>query len=387
MRIIQTIAGTRLDHGGTSRSVPSLCEALADLGVSVQLVTGSPADPSVDCNYPSKPVSVRLVPESRIHRQWGMKKRFGRALEQCVTQNGRSATIIHDHGLWLSTNRAVVRVSRQFSIPRIVSPRGMLSDWSLRHGRLKKKIAWRLFQRHDLQSADAFHATGDQEAEDLRALGFRQPIAVIRNGVSLPDVMPDRPKPNGHRRVLFLSRIHPKKGLLNLVRAWHDVAPGGEWKLVLAGPDEGDHRSEVELLAKQLGVFHQLEFTGSVTDEEKWRLYRSADLFVLPSFSENFGIAIAEALTAGLPVVATTTTPWQDLRIHNIGWWVEPTAQGIGQALREALSQTDAERSEMSRRALEWSQDRFTWPTVGRQMLAFYRWLLEKGGRPSFVEV
>ena len=383
--VFQTIAGTRLDHGGTSRSVPSLCDALADLGVSVQLVTGRPADSSVECNYPSTSVPVRLIQESKIHRHLGMTRRFRLALAHSLTQSEGTQRILHDHGLWLSTNRAAAGAARQWEITRVVSPRGMLTNWSLRNGRLKKKIAWRLFQHRDLQSADAFHATGDQEAEDLRALGFEQPIAVIPNGVALPNVMPERKRENDQKQVLFLSRIHPKKGLLNLIRAWAAVSPDASWSLVLAGPDENGHRREVESLARKLGVFHRLKFTGPVTDDEKWNLYRAADLFVLPSFSENFGMVIAEALAAGLPVITTRPTPWGSLHARNIGWWVEPTVEGINRALREALNQTDAERSETGRRAADWAQRQFAWPAIGRQMIEFYRWLLKLGDRPQFV--
>jgi glycosyltransferase involved in cell wall biosynthesis len=385
IRVIHTIAGTRVDHGGTSRCVPSLCDTLVEVGATVQFVAGCPANAAVECIYPKKVDCVRTVVESRVHRAWGMASHFQQALRCCLDSVEGFHGIVHDHGLWLPTNRAVAKESRRQEIARIVSPHGMLSQWAMGNGRMKKKIAWRLFQRHDLQSATAFHATGDQEAEDLRALGFRQPIAVIPNGVSLPVLMPEKELSNGRRRVLFLSRIHPKKGLLNLVRAWHDVSPEADWTLVLAGPDENGHQCEVESLARKLGVLHQFEFTGAVADEEKWKLYRSADFFVLPSFSENFGIVVAEALAAGLPVITTTATPWQNLSPHRIGWWVDPTVDDLKVALGEALSLAEPERLEMGERAKDWAQNRFSWPAVGRQMMDFYSWLLGIGDKPEFV--
>ncbi len=385
--VFQTIAGTRIDHGGTSRSVPNLCDALAETGVTVRLITGKPFDPLVVCNYPSPEAPVHLVQESNVHRQWGMKKRFARVLEKCLTedQNVTSLQIVHDHGLWLASNRAVARATRLRKISRVVSPRGMLSDWAMSNARLKKQIAWSLFQRRDLMTASGFHATGEQEAEDLRALGFKQPIAIIPNGVVMPDDMPEKIYPDNQKRMLFLSRIHPKKGLLNLLRAWHQVSTSGNWKLVLAGPDENGHRREVESLATKLGVRDQLEFVGPVNDNEKWKLYRSAEVFVLPSFSENFGIVIAEALAAGLPVITTTQTPWRSLLDNEIGWWVEPTVGGIANALRDAFGQSDTERVDAGRRATEWATQRFAWSSIARQMSSYYMWLLGKADRPEFV--
>ncbi|TWU47523.1 D-inositol 3-phosphate glycosyltransferase [Rubripirellula tenax] len=287
--------------------------------------------------------------------------------------------------MWLPTNRAVSEVTSAQKVIRIISPRGMLSSWAMGHGKLKKRMAWQIYQKRNLATATAFHATGQQEAEDLRSLGFQQPIAVIPNGVVTPVAMPPRTLSPDHKNVLFLSRIHPVKGLLNLVQAWAHVKPSFEWKLVLAGPDESDHRRDVESLAKQLEVFEQIEFLGAVDDCEKWHRLRNADLFVLPSFSENFGIAIAESLLAELPVITTTATPWQALAENDIGWCVDPTADAIAIALREAVSQTEECRMDMGRRGGAWARDRFAWPSIASQMISFYRYLQGKENRPGFV--
>lgn len=387
--VIQTIAGTRLDHGGTSRSVPNLCEALARRNASVDLVVGTPADPSVACNYPNGNVQISRVVESGFRRQWRMAARFQKQLEERLLV-APDNVVTHDHGMWLATNRATASATRRMSISRIVSPRGMLSQWSMNNGRWKKKIAWWLFQHRDLLTATGFHATGHQEAEDLRSLGFKQPIAVIPNGIVLPDVMPNprRLQNAGSRskRCLFLSRIHPKKGLLNLLHVWSDVMQNENWKLVLAGPDENGHQREVEQLADSLGVANQIEFTGSVTDQEKWQLYCESDLFILPSFSENFGIVVAEALAAGIPVITTTPTPWEVLRDRNFGWWVEPEIPELANALRNAVKLSDTERDSMGRAGAAWATEQFGWDGIARQMIEFYQWLLNPClSKPEFV--
>jgi glycosyltransferase involved in cell wall biosynthesis len=258
------------------------------------------------------------------------------------------------------------------------------------NGRWKKKIAWWLFQHRDLLTSTAFHATGHQEANDLRKLGFKQPIAVIPNGITLPAVMPQPPRmQSAHlrpKRCLFLSRIHPKKGLLNLLHAWKEVMQNENWKLVLAGPDENGHQREVQLLADSLELTEQIEFTGSVTDQEKWHLYCKSDLFVLPSFSENFGIVIAEALAAGLPVITTTPTPWQVLEERSLGWWVDPEIPALADALRAAIQLSDTERVAMGNAGAIWAKEQFGWDGIAEQMIEFYQWLLNPNKpQPDFV--
>lgn len=386
MRVIQTIAGTQERHGGTSRSVPALADALAGAGLDVHLVTGFPAGNSVACNLPGPGVTVHRVQESAVFGRGLTGASFRRQIRALVN-TAETPCVIHDHGVWLISNHAAAVAARQSQTPRIVSPRGMLSTWALNHGRWKKRIAWRLFQASDLRLAAGFHATSQQEADELRRLGFRQPVAVIPNGISCPagrSVV----KGSGVRRVLFLSRIHPKKGLLNLVQAWSGVPQSAGWRLVIAGPDEHGHQLEVERAAVRLGVRDQIDFIGSVADSAKWDVYGSAELFVLPSFSENFGIVVAEAMAAGLPVIASTGTPWDCLPQVHAGWWVDPDVASLGEALRTALSLTAAELAGMGQAAAAYSRRRFSWRQAADEMRDYYCWLLGAGERqPACVQL
>ena len=220
----------------------------------------------------------------------------------------------------------------------------MLGDWALDQGGWKKKLAWRAYQKADLLAADAFHATSHQEGEEIRKLGFLQPIAIIPNGI----VFPKQPIENmrlsdrSSRSVLFLSRIHPKKGLLKLLNSWKEANVPDNWKLVLAGPDEGGHQREVQALARNLDIESQISFPGAVSDEEKWDLYFKSHVFVLPSFSENFGIVVAEALAAGLPVIATEGTPWQAINEKEAGWFVPHEVSSLAAAIRAATTIDDS---------------------------------------------
>jgi glycosyltransferase involved in cell wall biosynthesis len=253
----------------------------------------------------------------------------------------------------------------------------MLGAWALNHGRWKKKLAWWTYQHRDLLSADAFHATSQQEADEIRALGLKQPIAVIPNGVMFPESSTDQADfPADRSRVLlFLSRIHPKKGLLALLRAWKEVSPT-DWQLVLAGPDENGHQKEVEQLAESLGISSQVSFPGNLNDLQKWDWYRRADVFVLPSYSENFGIVVAEALAAGLPVIATHGTPWAELPARRIGWHVTHEIAALAAAITEATTMTDEDRQAMGTSARGWAHEAFGWAGVAEKMTDFYKSVL-----------
>jgi glycosyltransferase involved in cell wall biosynthesis len=369
VRVIQTIAGTRLDHGGTSRSVPALCDALVDLGIDNYLVTARPADPSILCNYPADTSRVRIGKESKLSRQLGVGRQFRSALKKLVSNV--QDVIVHDHAVWLATNHAVARFCNQNNIQRIVSPRGMLGQWAMGNGRWKKRLAWALYQRIDLANAVGFHATSEQEADEIRSLGFQQPVIVAPNGVDIPNQLPARQN-LGFRQALFLSRLHPKKGLLQLVQAWKSSEMPAEWHLTIAGPDENGHQQETLNLIKHLGLTDRISFAGPLDDTSKWQAYVNSDLFVLPSFNENFGIVIAEAMAAGLPVITTTGTPWSILDSQNMGWWVEPHVDALSAALAKASVMTHESLAEMGRKASDYVRSTYSWNETAARLAEFY---------------
>ncbi|MCF7995745.1 MAG: glycosyltransferase [Chromatiaceae bacterium] len=248
-------------------------------------------------------------------------------------------------------------------------------------------MALALYQRRDLETAALLVATAEQEAENLRRFGLRQPIAIIPNGVDLLGgkvaSTSEAAARKSLRYALFLSRVHPKKGLENLLRAWAKTQPQ-DWILQIAGPDEGGHLAQVLALAKRLGISHQVQYLGEFDDRAKWAVYRDADLFVLPTFSENFGVVVAEALSQGLPVITTTGTPWEDLRTYGCGWWVEPSEAGLQQALVKAFGLPAGRLAEMGERGRDYVQ-RYDWPVIAGQMLDAYRWVLGVDDKPDYV--
>jgi len=378
MSVVHTVNSLRADPGGPSRSVTALCTHLARAGETVELVAyrGREGEPAPV--LPGGEVVVRLAEPEPAWR--ALASRRSAFAESIAASAG--VELLHDHGLWLPSNVAAARVARRLRVPFVVSTRGMLTRWALSQSPTKKRLAWDLYQERALRSTALLHATSEDEVEDIRRADLTQPIVVLPNGVEVPGAA--RARMSGSpRRALFLSRLHPGKGLLNLVEAWARVRPAG-WELVLAGPDEGGHRAEVEAKARALGV-DDLRFAGEVDDRAKWNLYRSADLFVLPTFSENFGIVVAEALAAGVPAITTTGAPWRDLETHRCGWWVDLGVEPLAVALCEATALDDEARAGMGARGRALIEQNYSWAYVAEQMRAAYAWLRGRGDRPDCV--
>ena len=303
--------------------------------------------------------------------------------------------VFHGNGIWLPGNHATAALARRHGLPLIITPHGMLEPWALRQKAWKKRLALWLYQRRDLRGAACLHATAEAEAVQLRRLGFSQPVAVIPNGIDVPaDVLTavvagthdvDRADGDLRRTVLFLSRLHPKKGLLDLVRAWARLRPAG-WRVQIAGPDEEGHRRVVETAIRAAGVDADFAFLGNLNDDRKWAVYRAANVFVLPSYSENFGMVVAEALAAGLPVITTRGAPWRELSDYRCGWWTEIGAEPLGVALGSALALDDAARRAMGERGRDLAREKYLWPAQAAKMRAVYDWLGGHREPPAWVQ-
>lgn len=296
----------------------------------------------------------------------------------------RSTSIMHQHGLWQYPSIACARQQRRFGVRRVVSPHGMLHPWALQVRPLRKRLAWSAYERRSAAEADVFHATAPAEAGYIRDRGLHQPIAVIAHGVDVPHE-PPHVRRGDVRTALFLSRLHPGKRVEDLLAAWRRVKPAG-WRLVIAGPDHDGQRAALESLATGFGIDDVVRFVGPVHGATKDQCFRDADLFILPSLSENFGIVVAEALAFGVPVITTTGTPWRQLPVHGCGWWIPPGAEPLATALDEAVSMDEDALAAMGRRGWEYARSDLTWDRVATQYEALYRWLADGGAAPPFVE-
>ncbi|MFT6792619.1 MAG: glycosyltransferase involved in cell wall biosynthesis [Rubritalea sp.] len=363
MRILHSVASLNPSSGGPARSVPQLALALAQLGIEIGLWSAEPVGGLLADLTEEQSRHIKLYSGS-----------FPAALEAFGVPD-----LVHDHGIWLPCHREVARVCKVRGIPRMVSPRGMLEPWALNHKKWKKRLAWWLYQKRDLQSALALHATAEQEMKNLKRLDLKTPMVVLSNGVKLPKLETVNipvPVNNGFRSALFLGRTHPIKGLPSLIKAWEKVMPNG-WTMRVVGPDEDGHLLELKEQVEAAGLSEVWRFEDSLEGDAKWQAMADADLFILPSHSENFGIVVAESLACGTPVITTTGTPWQGLQEHECGWWVKPEVDDLTVALKTATTLEQDGRQKMGRRGQAWVAEEFAWPTIAKKSQAFYQQILD----------
>ena len=357
MRAFIAATSLRSAYGGPAYSVGRLAGTLAGQGVDVGVWA---ADGSTS-------VAEWLDGQTSLTRLAG-------SLRAAAEEFGR-ADIAHDNGLWLRHNHWLAGHCAHHRIARVVSTRGMLEPWAAAHKRWKKQLAWSLYQRRDLRRAQALHATAQLEARNLEQLALGVPIHTIPNGVDVPPLEEIEPRraesSSGQRTALFVGRLYPVKGLPMLIQAWANVRPQG-WRLRIVGPDESGHKAELERLVEMTGLGEVVSFPGPVTGEAKRAAYVDADLFVLSSHSESFGMAAAEALAHGLPVLATTSTPWEVLESRRCGWLAEPTAEGLAIALQRAISTPTTQLRQMGERGRQLVIEAFGWESVGRSVIRMY---------------
>lgn len=329
----------------------------------------------------SPPRFMKAFPLGGGPRRLGRSPEMRRWLTEQATSH--AADIVHNHGLWMMPNVYAGAVARKYNLPLVISPRGMLSERAMQSGSVIKRLFWPMVQQPALAATVCFHATAESEYEDIRRMGFCQPVAIIPNGISVPDVLPKQAR--GSRTLLFLGRVHPIKGLDMLLPAWQAVQDRfPDWRVVIAGPDHGGYLSEMAQLATELRL-KRIEFVGALRGKDKWDAYRAAEIFVLPSYSENFGMTVAEALAAGVPAIVSKGAPWQGLEHKRAGWWIDIGVDPLVNCLQEALSQSSGELTQMGYRGRAWMQTEFGWERVGGMMTQTYEWILKGGEKPDWV--
>lgn len=361
MKILFTSASFSSNYGGPAYSVLNLARAISRLDVEVGL--WAPDGSAVDV--------LGHDPSSNFLRLKGN-------LKDAISSFG-VPEIYHDSGLWLFHNIQIALYAIRHGRPLIVSPRGMLEPWALRYKPFRKKVAWHLYQSHILKRSHLLHATSRQERETLKNLHLNVAIESIPNGVDLPFLLENirMGKDTDNKVALFLGRLHPIKGLPNLIKAWKIVDPQG-WNLHIAGPDEDGYRSVLADMIRDLNLIERVKLLESIEGSQKEDVFASASIFVLPSYSESFGMVIAEALARGLPVLTTSAVPWPQLDERNCGWQVAATVEGLTDGLEIALSTSRSERRAMGRRGRALIEAEFTWDAIGVQFLGIYKDVVEE---------
>lgn len=367
-------------YGGLSAAVPALSSAVAATGrYSVTIAgfcqAGEHFRPQV-----SPGVALRYLPVSRLG--WAQNGGLRREFRQVV----RHSAGVHVHGLWQMSTTAAARLAKAEGKPAVISAHGMLESWALAHRGLKKKIYAALLERRNLQAAACLHALTQAEASDYRHFGLTNPIAIIPNGVDLPAAAsPDLffdcfPALRGRRLVLFLGRIHFKKGLDLLAEAWARLsASWPDTHLVLAGPDFENTQAQIAQRLADRSIAGRATFTGMLQGDLKWSALAAAECFVLPSYSEGLSVSVLEAMGMGKPVVVTKQCNLPEVAQHACGLVIDPEAGQLESALGSLLGASARERGSFGKNGARLVAERYSWPAIGGQMAALYDWL---GGGP-----
>ena len=277
-------------------------------------------------------------------------------------------------------------IAKKCSCKLVMEPRGTLSPWALNKAKWRKRLFGFCCQSAALRQTDLWVATAEEEYRDIRHLGYRQPVAIIPNGVDLPQH--GQRDGRDRRRMFFLSRIHRKKNVEMLLRCWASLeGKFSDWDLSIVGPDANNpYADEMKALAQVLGC-RRVTFAGELTGKDKYSFMASSDCEVLPTHSENFGMVVAESLACGTPVICSQGAPWQGLVLNQCGWWVPTDQTAFTQAMAEAMALPRSVLRQMGERGRDWMARDFSWPGLGRKMKMAYEWLLGKCGKPEWVMV
>lgn len=293
-----------------------------------------------------------------------------RALNEC---NAWKPDIIHIHGLWLPFFFKTFCWAKRHKIRVVWSPHGCLSPWSLRYKGMKKRLAWWLYQRWALQNVTALHATTPLETNDIRAQHLTPPVVELPLGIHAPHASP-RKSTTIPKTALFLSFIHRKKGLIDLIDAWANLQPN-DWQLIIAGSSNDNYIEQVKQYAEERHV--KALFTGEVFGDEKESLLTQADLFLLPSYSENFGVVVLEALAHGTPVLTTTATPWESLPKNHCGWWIPPGYSALEAQLKTIFKNVPRETLHtMGQNGRTMVLKDYAWPTLATRLVQHFQSLI-----------
>jgi glycosyltransferase involved in cell wall biosynthesis len=382
---LQVMSHLSPQYGGIATSVPRLARATEAASFHACPIAGFCDSGELRDVPEDQRGGMTLFPPNRM--RWMVDTDLRQNLKRTI----QAATGVHIHGVWETHCMIAAGIARECKRPYVISVHGMLEEWAIRHKRLKKALYGALVEIRGMQRAACLRALSLDEVNDYRRLGLTNPIAIIPNGTyPPPDAAPSLfrdayPKLAGKRIILFLGRLHPKKGVPLLLQAWARISRRtDDVHLVIAGPDPENMWPALEKLTdlQQSSV----TFVGMLTGELKWSALAAASLFVLPSYSEGFSIAVLEALAMGVPAIVSKQCHIPEVAIHDCGWVIEPAVDPLEQALADFLSFSQEEAGLIGKRGRDLVRTRFHASVVGNQMAQLYDWL-QGGNKPTAVEI
>jgi len=387
MKTINLIENLDDSYGGPAKSVPYMCKYLNDIGVNTEILSIKYHD-----NEVNSVVDEYNLDWKSFNYDFIKKFRYSKNLKVYLEQElqKRDDIILHTHNLWNYIPLVAYIKSIKYNIPLLSTIRG-----SAQLDKLQKKIVWYLFQKKILNYSNIVHVTKIEDIALLRNMGIKSKIAYIPNGINIDEfkTLKDKQKSKeslnldlNKKYILFMSRLHPKKGLEYLVNSWIKLANKyKEWDLLIVGPEyDKTYVENIKNSIKKANLENRVTFTGMLKDQDRIDSFGASDLFVLPSHTENFGIAIAEAMAAKLPIITTKGTPWEEIEKYNAGWWVELNQENIDKALENALSLKEYELIQKGLNGFELIK-KYEWKYQAKKMKELYEYILNGGDKPKFV--
>jgi len=375
MRVLHIIPSAAPVDGGPNVAVRAIARGLVRHGIDVTVATTNASGRrSLDV-----PVDTPVIDDGVVFRYFARSVpgswKFSWPMTRWLWANAGSYDVVHVHALFSYATIPGCRAAARAPVPYILRPLGTLSNWSLGHRRWKKRPYYALLERPHLAGASAIHVTSEAESEDVARLGYGERARVIPLGVDVGE----RPSRRAHAdsgneplRLLFLSRLHEKKNVPLLLRALAATNSSRRIELTVAGDGDPGYRDRLAALSDELGLRDVVSFTGHLDGVAKERAFAEADCFVLPSAHENFGLAVAEALAAGLPAIVTTNVALaRDVHAVGAGLVTEPTETALASALRWA-AEHPAALLEMGDRAWQHAYRELSWETTCVRLAALY---------------
>lgn len=379
MKVLQTINGVWASSGGPSTCTYNLMEAISTLGDTTLLCAEAPEGDRL-CG-PAKPWMQMVGNDLRLGN-------FAYSRNLCDYLDRTTYDIYHTHGNWSHYNHYTARCARRKHKPYIISPHGNLYPQALAISKWKKRLMRQIWVDRDLRGAAAICTTSKQEMNYIRDLGFKNPIAVIANPITIPEYLPEISLQKSEKPVFgFLGRLHPIKNIDKILLAWASLGEqvkGAE--LHIYGRGEKTYESFLHAEAQRLKLGNVF-FKETVSGRDKYEALAGMTALLSPSVQENFGMSIAEGLLMSTPTLASLNTPWEELESHRCGWWRTNDVQTIAATIREALTLSPSEMTEMGLRGRKLILEKYSAPIIARQMLALYDWICrgQKTDKPDFI--
>ncbi|MDB9846674.1 glycosyltransferase [Flavobacteriaceae bacterium] len=315
---------------------------------------------------------------------------FVKDLFKPISEEVDKFDILHQHGLWMPVSMLSKKMKKKTNIKKVVQTHGFLMPYSRNLSKLKKDLIFSIYERSNIESSDMLVACAKEEAIVLRNLFPNKTIAIIPNGISDEFFNTENKTKifKRKKRMLFLSQIIPVKGLERIIKSFKEIGVNNflDWEFIIAGYEDPQYKRILENMITDFGLNDVVKFIGPKFGLDKIQAFDNTDVFLLPSYSENFGIVVAEALSRGVPVLTTKGTPWGELESNNCGFWVDNTDLGIKNGILQILQSSKEELKEMGVRGKKLISEKYLWSKCALKTSEMYQWILNKGLKPSFID-